>query len=401
MKIKPVILCGGAGTRLWAQSNKNLPKQFINFGGWTLLQKTLLRVKNPLFDYPIISTNFSYLNLVRKYLKKYKIKRYKIILEPFKKNTAPAILTSALLKEISYQQPMIFFPADHLIEKTSRLIKSINLNKKNLTQSNIFIFGVKPTHASSEYGYFLTKRISRNINKVDKFIEKPNTQNAKRILKKKGYWNSGIIFSRKDSIINHFKKHQYKTFLLCNHSLNNSKIYKNIYFLNKKSFKKLKEISFDYAILEKSNNINAIKLNIDWSDLGSWKEISNIFRKNKSKYFKKKNVYFRPWGKYINLFSGKGFLIKELTINSKSSISLQKHNHRSEHWTVASGKPRITINNKKFFKYKNDTAFIPKGAKHRIENLYKEPVKIMEVQTGHILKETDIIRYQDIYGRVR
>jgi len=401
MKIKPVILCGGAGTRLWAQSNKNLPKQFINFGGWTLLQKTLLRVKNPLFDYPIISTNSSYLNLVRKYLKKYKIKRYKIILEPFKKNTAPAILTSALLKEISYQQPMIFFPADHLIEKTSRLIKSINLNKKNLTQSNIFIFGVKPTHASSEYGYFLTKRISRNINKVDKFIEKPNTQNAKRILKKKGYWNSGIIFSRKDSIINHFKKHQYKTFLLCNHSLNNSKIYKNIYFLNKKSFKKLKEISFDYAILEKSNNINAIKLNIDWSDLGSWKEISNIFRKNKSKYFKKKNVYFRPWGKYINLFSGKGFLIKELTINSKSSISLQKHNHRSEHWTVASGKPRITINNKKFFKYKNDTAFIPKGAKHRIENLYKEPVKIMEVQTGHILKETDIIRYQDIYGRVR
>ena len=401
MKIKPVILCGGAGTRLWAQSNKNLPKQFINFGGWTLLQKTLLRVKNPLFDYPIISTNFSYLNLVRKYLKKYKIKRYKIILEPFKKNTAPAILTSALLKEISYQQPMIFFPADHLIEKTSRLIKSINLNKKNLTQSNIFIFGVKPTHASSEYGYFLTKRISRNINKVDKFIEKPNTQNAKRILKKKGYWNSGIIFSRKDSIINHFKKHQYKTFLLCNHSLNNSKIYKNIYFLNKKSFKKLKEISFDYAILEKSNNINAIKLNIDWSDLGSWKEISNIFRKNKSKYFKKKNVYFRPRGKYINLFSGKGFLIKELTINSKSSISLQKHNHRSEHWTVASGKPRITINNKKFFKYKNDTAFIPKGAKHRIENLYKEPVKIMEVQTGHILKETDIIRYQDIYGRVR
>ena len=94
-------------------------------------------------------------------------------------------------------------------------------------------------------------------------------------------------------------------------------------------------------------------------------------------------------------------MIKELTINSKSSISLQKHNHRSEHWTVASGKPRITINNKKFFKYKNDTAFIPKGAKHRIENLYKEPVKIMEVQTGHILKETDIIRYQDIYGRVR
>ena len=70
MKIKPVILCGGAGTRLWPKSKNNIPKQFIDFGGWTLLQKTLQRIKSPLFDYPIISTNLSYLKLVRKYLKK-------------------------------------------------------------------------------------------------------------------------------------------------------------------------------------------------------------------------------------------------------------------------------------------------------------------------------------------
>ena len=90
----------------------------------------------------------------------------------------------------------------------------------------------------------------------------------------------------------------------------------------------------------------------------------------------------------------------ELTIKSKSSISLQKHNHRSEHWRITSGKPRITINKKKFFKNVNETIFVPKGAIHRIENLFKTPVKIMEVQTGATLKETDIIRYKDIYGRV-
>ena len=114
MKIKPVILCGGSGTRLWTKSRKNIAKQFIDFGGWTLLQKTLERIKKPIFDYPIISTNLSYLSLVQKYLKKYKIKKYKIILEPYKKNTAPAILSSALLDDISLDQPMIFFPADHL-----------------------------------------------------------------------------------------------------------------------------------------------------------------------------------------------------------------------------------------------------------------------------------------------
>lgn len=393
-------MCGGAGIRLWPQSQKNLPKQFINFGGWTLFERTLQRIKNSIFDYPIISTNLTYLKLVKKYLAKHKINKYKIILEPFKKNTASAILSSSLIYGISNNQPIIFLPSDHLIEKNNQFNNSINLNKKYLDENNIFIFGIKPTTASSQYGYFLTKKISRNLNKVVKFIEKPSLNVAKKIVRKKGYWNSGIFFARKDSIINNFKKYQPETLKLCIHSVRNSKISKNVYYLNKDSFKKIKEKSFDHAILEKSKNINGIELNISWSDLGSWKEISNIFRKNKSKYYKKRNVYYRPWGKYTNLYSGKGFLVKELVVNSKSSISLQKHKHRSEHWTITSGKPKITINKKKFFKNINETAFIPKGAIHRIENPFKKPVKIMEIQTGTILKETDIIRYKDIYGRV-
>ena len=400
MKIKPVILCGGGGTRLWPESKKNIAKQFIDFGGWTLLQKTLQRIKSPIFDYPIISTNLSYLKLVHKYLQKNKIKKYKIILEPFKKNTSAAILSSVLLEEVIFDQPVIFFPADHLIENTNQFNKSINLNKKYLNEDNIFIFGIKPNSPSSEYGYFLTEKISKNINKVVKFIEKPNTSYAKKIIKKKGCWNSGILLARKDSIINNFIKYQSKTLKLCIDAVHNSKISNNVYYLEKKSFKKIHAESFDYAILEKSKNINGIKLNIPWSDLGSWKEIANIFNKNKSKYYKKTNVFYRPWGKYTNLYSGKGFLVKELVVNSKSSISLQKHKHRSEHWTITSGKPRITINKKKFFKNINETAFIPRGSIHRIENLFKTPVKIMEVQTGTILKETDIIRYKDIYGRV-
>ncbi len=400
MKIKPVILCGGGGTRLWPESKKNIAKQFIDFGGWTLLQKTLQRIKSPIFDYPIISTNLSYLKLVHKYLQKNKIKKYKIILEPFKKNTSAAILSSVLLEEVIFDQPVIFFPADHLIENTNQFNKSINLNKKYLSKDNIFIFGIKPKSPSSEYGYFLTEKISNNINKVVKFIEKPNTSYAKKIIKKKGCWNSGILLARKDSIINNFIKYQSKTLKLCIDAVHKSKVYNNVYYLEKKSFKKIRDESFDYAILEKSKNINAIKLNIPWSDLGSWKEIANIFKKNKSKYYKKTNVFYRPWGKYTNLYSGKGFLVKELVVNSKSSISLQKHKHRSEHWMITSGKPRITINKKKFFKNINETAFIPRGSIHRIENLFKNPVKIMEVQTGTILKETDIIRYKDIYGRV-
>ena len=399
MKIRPVILCGGAGTRLWEDKKHHQPKQFIDFGGWNLMEKTLERIKNPIFDHPIISTNNKYLSQVRRSLKNVKIKKYKIVLEPAKKNTAPAILSSALIKDIPLKQSLMYFAADHLIEKTSIFNRSIKNNVKNLDDKNIFIFGIKPTNPSSEYGYFLTKKI-KNINKVSKFIEKPNILKAKQVIKKKGYWNSGMFFLRKDSIINNFKKYQPKTYKSCLLSINKSKYKNNTYYLNKSAFIKSVEKSFDYAILEKSKNINAIKLDIPWSDLGSWKEISKIFNKNKSKYFKKKNVFYRPWGSYTNLFRGKNFLVKELNVKSKGILSLQKHHHRSEHWLITQGKPLITLNKKKISKSVNQSIYIPKGAIHRIENPFKINVKILEIQKGSILKETDIVRYQDIYGRV-
>jgi len=401
MKIRPVILCGGAGTRLWPQSKNNLAKQFIDFGGWCLFEKTLERIKDPTFDFPIISTNAKYIKLVKIYLKKYKIKKYKIILEPSKKNTAPAILVSSLIKDIPYNQPIIFLAADHLIEKPAIFNKAINKNKTNLTSENIFIFGIKPTSPSCEYGYFLTKKIKTNIHRVTKFIEKPSMDRAKKIIKKKGHWNSGMFFLRKDSIINNFKKYQPTIYKNCLIAMSKAKIKDNTCYLNKIYFNKIKNKSFDYAILEKTNKINAIKLDLLWSDLGSWKEICKMYNSNKKKYFSKKNVYHRPWGRYVNLFEGKGFLVKELYVKPKGKLSLQKHRHRSEHWSVIQGLPKITLNKNIVYKKPNESIFIPLGAIHRIENPYKKPVKIIEIQVGSILKESDIVRYEDVYGRVK
>ena len=400
MKIRPVILCGGSGTRLWPNQKKHLPKQFIDFGGWNLFEKALIRCRSSVFDDPIISTNLKYLKHIKKYLKKLKINKYKIVIEPSKKNTGPAILSTALINDIPLNQPLMIFTADHLIEKLSIFNRAIENNKKYLTDKNVFVFGIKPKNPSTEYGYFLTKKIGK-INKVKKFIEKPKLLKAKQIIKNNGYWNSGMFYLRKDSIINNFKKYRPSIYKNCLKSTSKSRYVNKVYYLNKVWFSKSVAKSFDYAILEKTRDINAIKLDIPWSDLGSWREISKFFDRDKSKYFKKKHVYYRPWGRYVNLFDGKGFLVKELFVKSKSSISLQKHHHRSEHWLVTQGKPLITINKDKFIKKPSDSIFIPKGAIHRIENHFKKPVKILEIQTGAILKETDIVRYQDIYGRVK
>ena len=158
MKIRPVILCGGAGTRLWPNTKKHQAKQFIDFGGWTLFGKTLNRIKNSLFDTPIISTNHRYIKEIKKILKKYNVKEYRIILEPTKRNTGPAILSSSLIKEIPNKQPLIFLSSDHLIENVSKFNNQIKKNKKYLTDKNIFIFGIKPKIPSDQFGYFISKK---------------------------------------------------------------------------------------------------------------------------------------------------------------------------------------------------------------------------------------------------
>ena len=401
MKIRPVILCGGSGTRLWPNSKKHQAKQFIDFGGWTLLEKTLDRIKGSLFDSPIISTNSKYLKEIRKNLNKCKIKNYKILLEPAKRNTGPAILAAALTKDIPEKQPLLFLTADHLIEKIRKFNHEIKKNKKYLTDKNIFIFGIKPNTPSIHFGYLVTKKDKKDLNKVTRFIEKPNLNKAKKIIKKDGYWNSGMFFLRKDSIINNFKKYQKKIYKNTLSAVTKSNFENKVCYLKRSSFIRNPSKSFDYAILEKTKDINAIKLDIPWSDLGSWKEICKMYGRNKRHYYKKKNVFHRPWGSYVNLFNGKEFLIKELYVKPKGILSLQKHHHRAEHWVVTQGRPKITLNKKHFIMKLDETIFIPLGSVHRIENPFKKPVKIIEAQLGSILKESDIVRYKDIYGRIK
>ena len=401
MKIKPVILCGGSGSRLFPGFNNVPSKQFIDFGGWTLFEKTLDRIKSNIFDPPIISTNKNYIDLVSKALKKRKIAKYKIVLEPSKKNTAAAIISSTLLDEIKLNQPILFLPSDHFIQQKDIFNKILYSNLKNLNNKNIFIFGIKPKIPRSDYGYLLNQKVNKNINKVINFIEKPKKNLAIKLIKDKALWNSGIVLARKDSIINNAKKYQEKLFAHCLKSLNRSDQKKKIIKLNKIFFDKIIPISFDCAILEKAKEINSIYLSISWSDLGSWFEIFKILKLQIKRNLIKKNTFYKPWGFYKNFFKGEKFLLKELTINSKSSISLQKHYHRSEHWTIIAGKPKITVGKKVFFKKLNESIFIPRGSVHRIENIFKKKVKIIEAQLGNVLKETDIVRYKDVYGRVK
>ncbi len=385
------------------------------------------------------------------------------MLNQHKKNTAAAILAAVNDDDLTFYQPVLIISSDHIIEKKKVFQKQIMKLSNNLDMYKIFIFGVKPDYPETGYGYLYSKKFNKNFNKVYKFIEKPNLNRAKKLIKNNNYlWNSGMFLSNKSALLNEFSILQNKLALQVCDSYINAKTTNHIVTLDNKYYSKIKSISFDHAILEKSKNVFSAKLSSDWKDVGSWMQKWEIEKKDKDNNYIKgnilknnvknsyissnrtivasnlknvlavdnndvlylsdlknnnlKNLYpiinkkfpkitdehtttLRPWGQFTNIFVGKDFQVKELIVNPGAILSLQKHKYRSENWVVVQGKANVTLNKKNISLNKSDTIFIPQGAVHRIENRQKSILKIIEVQTGSYLGEDDIIRIKDIYGR--
>ena len=460
MKIKPIILCGGEGTRLWPESRKKHPKQFIKINGKSLLKHAIDRVTGVNFDPITICSNANFLDQIKEETKNINCKIY---VEPAKKNTAAAILAAVNDDDLTFYQPVLIISSDHIIEKKIVFQKQIKKLSNNLDMYKIFIFGVKPDYPETGYGYLYSKKINKNFNKVDKFIEKPNLNRAKKLFKNNNYlWNSGMFLSNKSALLNEFSILQNKLALQVCDSYINAKTTNHIVTLDNKYYSKIKSISFDHAILEKSKNVFSAKLSSDWKDVGSWMQKWEIEKKDKDNNYIKgnilknnvknsyissnrtivasnlknvlavdnndvlylsdlknnnlKNLYpiinkkfpkitdqhtttLRPWGQFTNIFVGKDFQVKELVVKPGAILSLQKHKYRSENWVVVEGKANVTLNKKNISLNKSDSIFIPQGAVHRIENRQKSILKIIEVQTGSYLGEDDITRIKDIYGR--
>lgn len=279
MKIKPIILCGGEGTRLWPESRKKHPKQFIKINGKSLLKHAIDRVTGVNFDSITICSNANFLDQIKEETKNINCK---IFVEPDKKNTAAAILAAINDDDLIFYQPVIIISSDHIIEKKLVFQKQIKKFCNYLDKNKIFIFGIKPDYPETGYGYLYSKRVNKNFNKVIKFVEKPNLSLAKKLIKNSNYlWNSGIFFSNKSALLNEFSVLQTKLAVQVCDSYINAKLTNNIVTLDNKYYSKINSISFDHAILEKSKNVYSSKLLSDWKDVGSWMQKWQIEKKIK------------------------------------------------------------------------------------------------------------------------
>ena len=457
MKIKPIILSGGSGTRLWPLSTESKPKQFFDIfnKNTSLFEETLSRINTLNFEKPIIVSNKNQRFNILKSIRKINCKYDKIILEDKSKNTAPAIAASTFF--CKDKEVLCFLPSDHYIENNKNFINALLKAYKVALNDKLVILGLESTEPNINYGYIKYKNnsIYKDYFEVDSFIEKPKKSRAIMLYKNRALWNSGIVIVKNNYLKYLFNEFYKKNFSLVKNSFKDS--YKNMefIFLGKKDWNKISAISFDYAILEKKFKKMVVPLAINWDDLGTFESIYNIKEsignvervstKNcftfsnsnllvtndikdlniintkditlvtkkgnpnaikevlKKIKLKRKNLIEsesnRPWGSFSNLGQGEGYKVKKLHILPGQKISLQKHFKRSEHWVVIQGTAYIIKGKKQFKLNANQSTFIKKGETHRIENKSKKDLIMIEVQTGKYLEEDDIERFKDIYNR--
>ncbi len=276
-----IILAGGSGSRLWPLSRELYPKQLLNLvSNESLLQTTFERLNYCMPKENIISTtNTKHVANVRMQLSE--LTENPIILgEPVAKNTAPAIvLATKYIIQKSASDPIILaVPSDLLIKDNEKFVSTIKKGEKLAQKGYIVTFGIKPDYPETGYGYIDTAEKIGDGFKVKKFVEKPNIETAKEYLKQNTfYWNSGIFMFKASTILNETVKHATEIAKVSEEfdfSESNQ-----IPFIN---FDKMPNISIDYAVMEKSDNIALVKLESDWYDIGSWQAIYNVSKKDEN-----------------------------------------------------------------------------------------------------------------------
>jgi len=276
-------MAGGKGTRFWPKSTEEKPKQFINLiEDRTMIQLTVDRIKKLVpIEKIFISTGEKYIDLVKEQLPDLPEKN--IIVEPVGRNTAPCILLASLyIKQIYSDCNIAVLPSDHLIKNEIEFLeilkKANDFVDKN--KESIVTIGITPDRPETGYGYIKYSKIGKNeVVKVDRFVEKPDLEKAKKYLKSNEYlWNAGMFIFNVDYMLKELENNYNNTFKLLKQL---PSIYdKNYNKLLKEIYPESENISIDYAVMEKSKNIYVIPSNFGWDDIGTWKALERYVEKD-------------------------------------------------------------------------------------------------------------------------
>ncbi len=475
MPINPIILSGGAGTRLWPVSRKAHPKPFMTLvDGESLAEKTFRRAMAVADGGEIITvTSRDYYFYTRDLYNRMvgDESQHPFLLEPVGRNTAPAIALAALhLQAVSGPESiMLVLPADHLIKDQNGFQVAVREAAALAQQGYLVTFGIHPTQPETGYGYIRRGAAiagSRG-HEVAAFVEKPDAATALAYVTSGEYeWNSGMFAFTAQAYLQALSEHAPDIHEAAQQCWDGMDQNKQPLEIPQELFEQCPSISIDYAVMEKAKNTAVVGADIGWSDIGSWKAISELYESDAAgnriqgkavlveshDCFVQSNkrliaavgvrdlvivdtgdavlvahrdhaqdvkevvnqltslehesaVYHqtvhRPWGSYSILEDADDCKVKRLVVKPGQVLSLQMHHRRSEHWTVVRGTAKVRLGDREFLLRANESTYIPVETQHRLENPGTEDVHLIEVQTGSYFGEDDIVRFEDIYGRVK
>lgn len=283
--ITPVILSGGSGTRLWPLSTPEKPKQFLNLSGpLSMFQLTLQRCADQsLYRKPVIVGSARHIEIMQDQMQEVGATGGEIILEPCPRNTAPAIALAALAAK-NPTDLLLVMPSDHIIKNLTAFQKSV-LASIPVAQSRWLVtFGIEPTGPATGYGYIQEGDAivgsTRSLS-AKRFVEKPNLENAEKMLAEGGYhWNAGIFLFRADSYLAAMEKYSPEILVACRAAMDSQQTDNRICHPDPDAFASAPSDSIDYAIMERSDRVAVTPVNPGWSDVGSWDALFEISGKD-------------------------------------------------------------------------------------------------------------------------
>jgi mannose-1-phosphate guanylyltransferase/mannose-6-phosphate isomerase len=285
-KIVPLIMCGGAGTRLWPASRERAPKQFINlFGKYSSFQETILRISDPeLFAEPIVITNRDYSHMVADQLQGLGIKA-DILLEPTRRDSGPAIAAgAAYAAQRDPKTLLLVLAADHVVRDVAAFRNAVRAAARRAELGDIITFGIMPDHPATGYGY-----IKRGIEldpcglcQVEAFVEKPDAETAQHYLEAGYLWNSGNFLFRSDRVLSEYERVDPTTVAAVRRAVADAGQDLGCVILDQDAFGACTAQSFDFAVMEKADCISVMPVDMGWSDVGSWHAVWQLTDKDQN-----------------------------------------------------------------------------------------------------------------------
>ncbi len=408
LNLVPVILSGGSGTRLWPLSRESYPKQYLKLNennNFSLLQSTFLRLRglNNLKS-PIIISNEEQRFLVAEQMRSINVVPNSILLEPFGRNTAPAITLAALKALENVSNPMLLvLSSDHRIENEDNFRKVIENSLIEANNGRLITFGIKPYSPETGYGYINSHEEldeEKFSSTIKNFVEKPNIELAKKFINDKHYsWNSGIFLFKATTFLRELEKFEPEIIKVCKKSLEKGSKDLDFLRINEKEFKKCPNKSIDIALMEKTTLGTVFRLEAGWDDIGNWKSVWRNSNKDvvgncsngKVLIEDSKNCYFRSEERLIVGINLENIIVVEtkdaiLVSNKDSTQKVKEVVQKLNNSNYSEGKYH-----KKSYRPWGSFTSIERGSSWQVKKLEIKPKASISLQLHHKRSENWVI----------